>query len=110
MAESTIVEVITYLGRALRRRGLHIEKLILFGSHARGQAHDESDIDIAVVSSDFEGKDIFERVELTAEAEAETIKKFIVPIDIVMFTPAEYESATSPVAAFVREGTDVPTA
>jgi len=48
----------------------------------------------AAVSPDFEDKGIFERVELTAEAEAETIRRFVVPLDIVMFTPAEYENAT----------------
>ena len=104
MAEIRIVEVIDYLSGCLRARGLHVEKLVLFGSHARGRADDESDIDLAVVSGDFRDKDIFARVELTREAEMETVFKFIVPMDLVLMTPEEYESRTSPVAAYARDG------
>jgi predicted nucleotidyltransferase len=99
-----IAEVIDYLNGRLRARGLHVEKLVLFGSHARGRADEESDIDLAVVSGDFRNQDIFARVELTREAEMETVLKFIVPMDLVLMTPEEYESRTSPVAAYAREG------
>ncbi|MCX6843222.1 MAG: nucleotidyltransferase domain-containing protein [candidate division WOR-3 bacterium] len=104
MAEIGIAEVIDYLSGRLRARGLHVEKLVLFGSHARGRADDESDIDLAVVSGDFRNQDIFARVELTREAEMETVLRFIVPMDLVLMTPEEYESRTSPVAAYAREG------
>ena len=33
-------------------RGFQPERIILFGSHARGDAHDESDIDLLVVMPD----------------------------------------------------------
>ncbi|MCX7047405.1 MAG: nucleotidyltransferase domain-containing protein [Candidatus Sumerlaeota bacterium] len=39
----------------LRNQNIHIEAAILFGSHACGQAREWSDIDIALVSNDFEG-------------------------------------------------------
>ena len=34
----------------------HIDQVILFGSYAKGNARDESDIDVAVISSDFRNK------------------------------------------------------
>jgi predicted nucleotidyltransferase len=34
---------------------VRIEKAFLFGSYARGDANDDSDIDVAVLSPDFEG-------------------------------------------------------
>jgi len=37
----------------LKEGKLKIEKIILFGSYARGNAHPYSDIDICIVSSDF---------------------------------------------------------
>ncbi len=40
----------------LKKKGVHADVVILFGSHARGQANTESDIDLAIVSRDF-GKD-----------------------------------------------------
>jgi predicted nucleotidyltransferase len=104
MAKDAVAAVITFLGAALRKSGLHVEKLVLFGSHAQGEARQDSDIDIAIVSPDFQGKDIFDRSRLVMAAELATVGKFIVPLDLVMLTPGEYESRSSPIASFAREG------
>ena len=37
----------------LKQRGVDVSKVILFGSYAKGTAKPESDIDIAIVSSQF---------------------------------------------------------
>jgi len=37
------------------RLGVHFKKVILFGSYARNEAHEWSDIDLALVSDDFTG-------------------------------------------------------
>lgn len=50
---------------------IKVEKVILFGSHARGQANEWSDIDIAVISDDLKGLDQFQRVELISPARRE---------------------------------------
>ena len=39
----------------LASQGLKLEAVYLFGSQARGKAHEWSDIDLAIVSSDFCG-------------------------------------------------------
>ncbi|MCX5898552.1 MAG: nucleotidyltransferase domain-containing protein [Proteobacteria bacterium] len=64
MAKSKNITIINFFGKQLKARGLNISKIILFGSQARGGATAGSDIDIAIVSVDFRGKDIFKRVEL----------------------------------------------
>jgi predicted nucleotidyltransferase len=107
MAEIRIAEVIDDLRQRLSAAGVRVERLVLFGSRAHGRADAESDVDLAVVSSDFRGKDIFDRVELTRVAEMETVLKFVVPLDLVLMTPEEFESRTSPIAAYAREGKDV---
>jgi predicted nucleotidyltransferase len=107
MAEVAIAEVVDYLRQRLGTAGVRVERLVLFGSRAQGRADAESDIDLAVVSSDFCGKDIFERVELTRVAEMDTVFKYLVPLDLILMTPEEFESRTSPVAAVAREGKDV---
>ncbi len=104
MAEVTIAVVLDFLRSALQSHGLRVEKLVLFGSQARGIARDDSDSDVAVVSPDFAGKDIFERVEMTARADRDTIRRFVVPLDLVLLAPDEFESGSSPVASFAREG------
>ncbi len=40
----------------LKQKGIAIDRVILYGSHARGNAKADSDIDVAVVSKNF-GKD-----------------------------------------------------
>ena len=107
MLQRSSAQVLDFLGTALRESGLDVEKLILFGSQAKGTAREDSDIDVAVVSPDFRDKDIFDRVDMTAKAGSDTIMKFIVPLDLVMLTPEEYESRSSPIASFAHEGEEI---
>ncbi len=44
---------------ALKKNQFHIDKVVLFGSYAKGTNNEWSDIDIAIVSDDFSG-DSFE--------------------------------------------------
>ncbi len=104
MAPKTVVEAIKFLENCLRERGLNISKLMLFGSQAKGDFEESSDIDILIVSDDFHGKDIFERAELTKDAEILTIKKFMIPLDIITMTPEELENETSLIAGYVKDG------
>lgn len=104
MAKRAIKEVIDFLGKCLKNEGLNISKIILFGSHASGTATEESDIDIVIVSKDFKGKDIFKRAELTKEAEIMTIKKFMIPVDIITLTPEELKSKTSLISEYAKSG------
>jgi len=104
MAEVTLAVILDFLRSALQSHGLRVEKLVLFGSQARGTAREDSDLDVAVVSPDFAGKDIFERVDMTARADRDTVRRFVVPLDLVLLAPDEYESRSSPAASFAREG------
>jgi len=103
MDKDAVAAVIAFLSTALRTSGLRIEKLVLFGSQFRGDARRDSDVDVVVVSPDFRDRDIFQRVELTSKADRETIRKFMVPLDLILMTPEEYERQASPVAAMARE-------
>ena len=104
MAEKTVVEAIKFLEKCLKHKGLNISKIILFGSQAKGESTEESDIDILIVSNDFHDKDIFERATLTKDAEIMTIKKFMIPLDIITMTQEEFESETSLIADYVKDG------
>jgi len=104
MAKGIILEAITFLEQQMKKSGLHISKLILFGSQATEQATVDSDIDIVVLSEDFRNKDIFEWALLIKDAEILTIEKFMVPFDIITMTPEEFESGSSLVGLYASEG------
>ena len=104
MDQATAIEVARYLGERVEEAGVHVAKLILFGSHGRGTAGEESDVDVVVISEDFQGKDLFERVKITGPANAKTIRHFKAPVDVIAMTPEELESPDSLVAQVAREG------
>lgn len=104
MAESKTIDAIEFMQERLRETGLNIDKIILFGSQTNGEATDESDIDIIVISKDFRNKDIFKRARLTKEAEIATIRKYMIPFDIFTMTPEEFENEDSLLADRARQG------
>ncbi|MEK6790252.1 MAG: nucleotidyltransferase domain-containing protein [Deltaproteobacteria bacterium] len=104
MAEDRIIEAVNFLEKRLEKAGINVSKIILFGSHAKGASTPESDIDIIIVSDDFNGKDRLERAQMTKEAEIAAIKKFMMPFDILTKTDAELENKDSIVADYAKEG------
>lgn len=107
MDQRIVLEAVTYLEQQLIKSGLRISKLILFGSQATGQATEDSDIDIVILSEDFRNKDIFERARMIKEAEVLAIKKYMVPFDVITMTPEEFESQSSLVGLYAADGTVV---
>jgi predicted nucleotidyltransferase len=91
VAEVRISEVLKYLERCVAESGLAEARIVLFGSRARGAANDESDVDVAIVSPAFRGKDAFKRARLTKDVEIRAMRRFRLPFDIVTLTPEEYE-------------------
>ncbi len=63
----------------------------MFGSFVRGKFGRESDIDIIIVSPDFDGKSIFERVRLTTGIGRELVKRFKKPFDLIYYSDEEWE-------------------
>jgi predicted nucleotidyltransferase len=69
----------------LAKDGIRCEQFLLFGSQARGTAHEWSDIDLIVVSPDWAGLDDRERLELAGVAAIRLLE----PIHAQGFTPDE---------------------
>ena len=59
MVSQEIREIIQKFVEAVLARGIHVEKTILYGSYAIGMEGKDSDLDVAVISSDF-GKDRYQ--------------------------------------------------
>lgn len=78
----------------LASQNLKLEAIYLFGSQARGKAHEWSDIDLAIVSSDFSGDRFDDSTRLIPY-----ILKVDTAIEVHPFRPEEF-SADNP---FVQE-------
>ncbi|MCL6612428.1 MAG: nucleotidyltransferase domain-containing protein [Peptococcaceae bacterium] len=63
--------------KLLREKNIRVEQVILFGSHAAGKAHKDSDIDVAIISPDL-GKDRVEEMVMLKEI-AESVDYDISP-------------------------------
>jgi len=108
LVDAKVLEAVTFFGAVARENGVHIHDLIVFGSFGQGTASPHSDIDIAIVSADFAGRDIFERALLTKDAEIQTVRKFRVALDVLTLTPEEYRDPASLIAGTIRKGITVP--
>ena len=104
ISESKLEDLIKFLGGCLKEKGLKVSKIILFGSQVKGTTTEENDVDILILSEAFRGKDIFERARLTKDAEIMTLKKFMMPLDIVTLTLEEFERGTSLVVEYAKRG------
>ena len=61
-----IKEIISKYIRALNENNVNVDRAVLFGSYAKGNYSEWSDIDLAVVSSAFEGNWIKDRKKIRA--------------------------------------------
>ncbi|MQY69369.1 MAG: hypothetical protein GH145_00695 [Firmicutes bacterium] len=107
MVERKIVKAAKILEKLLQERGIEIYKIIVFGSYARGKGGKESDLDIIVVSENFESKDIFERVKLVSGIHRELVEKAAMPVDIMYYSLIEWEKGGSLIINVAREEGEV---
>jgi predicted nucleotidyltransferase len=74
------------------RKKVSVQKIILFGSYAKGTPKRASDIDIAVISPKFSRMNEFERIKLLLDC-AHRINNLPVDIETFGYTPEEYATA-----------------
>ena len=63
-----IKEVVQRYKQSLAKLGIHVERVILYGSYANGRPREDSDIDLIVVSEDFKNLNLRERLEVLGVA------------------------------------------
>jgi predicted nucleotidyltransferase len=62
--DDKIIQIIKKLVEEAKLDNISISQAILFGSHAIGTNHEYSDIDVAVVSDNFEGNSFYDNQKL----------------------------------------------
>ena len=73
------------------RRKFRVERAILFGSYARGQQREDSDIDLVIVSPDFQDMPKLQRHEELGWIAWKANTDYLEPLG---FTPEEFEDAS----------------
>ena len=56
MGEDRSVKIVRKFVKALKQEGIPVDRVILYGSYAKGKTRPDSDIDVVVISKNF-GKD-----------------------------------------------------
>jgi len=75
------------------KRTIRPDKVIVFGSYAKGKATPESDLDMVVISKDFTNITHDKRFSLLSQARRHP-KTRKIAMDIFGYTPKEYDSAS----------------
>ena len=55
LTKKTAIERVKNFAREVKSTGLHLRKVIVFGSYAHSKQHKWSDIDVALVADEFSG-------------------------------------------------------
>lgn len=103
MVKREIIKIKIKLKTLLQERGIGIEKIVVFGSYAKGKEKEYSDIDIIIVSKDFREKDIFQRVELTRGIHRKLIDEIMKPFDIMYYSDEEWKNGNSLIINSAKE-------
>lgn len=77
------------LAKKLERNRIIVDKIILYGSYARGNPHDHSDIDLLVVSPSFRGKKILD----IQEELARVFSKYLPIIEPIGYSSQDFQTA-----------------
>lgn len=67
----------------LSEKGIHVEKVLVFGSYGRGTATEKSDIDLAFISPDFDRYNLLQRQRILAAC-----RPGLVCTDVLAYSPA----------------------
>jgi predicted nucleotidyltransferase len=100
MGQDTVLATVKRFKNALESINIRVDQLILFGSHAKGTAREDSDIDLVVISSSFSDKSYWERIDILTDA----IYQVFAPIEASAFTPDEWKSEKSLISDYAKNG------
>jgi uncharacterized protein len=98
MPSTKINAIIHAYLQELTKQGITVEQAYLFGSQARDEADNESDIDLIVVSKNF--------AEISAPEQWKILGKaalfLMEPVEVLPYTPEEIQSCVQKEGNFIR--------
>jgi hypothetical protein len=80
-----VKRIIERYRQELKNLNINSKKIILYGSYAKGNPREDSDIDLIVISDDFKDMNVRERLEILGVAAGRVFE----PIEALGYTPKE---------------------
>ena len=99
--DSIINDVKKYID-VLKKHGIPIQKALLFGSWSRGTAGEESDVDIALISTVFTGDRFYDRRKIVPLR-----RKINNKIEPMPFNPQTFDMGGNLVDEIIRHGEEI---
>lgn len=100
MDKEAVLKLLRAFKQILESKRIKVDRLILFGSYARGGYREGSDIDVVIISRDFKDKGYWERIDILSDA----IYEVFAPIEAVAMTPQEWSRKESMIVAYAKDG------
>lgn len=82
--------IVDFVHRLEEHAGIQVQAVILYGSYAQGCSHENSDIDLAIISDGFQDRTPLERIDMMVPVLARCDAR----LEPLAFTLEEYHSAT----------------
>jgi predicted nucleotidyltransferase len=102
MAKNEIESIIKRFAIELKKEGIEIIKVFLYGSYARGNYREDSDIDVAVICKDFASDPIEQNMKLMRIAVH--IDTRLSPISLSI---ADFKNEYIPLVPEIKKGLDL---
>ncbi len=99
MGKKTVIKQLKAYKHAVSK-DIPLYKMIFFGSRAKGRFHQDSDIDIVIVSPQFKGLNFFQR-----GAKMYDYWNLRYPVDFLCYTPEEFNKLKKQIT-IVKEAVD----
>jgi uncharacterized protein len=103
LTKKTAIARVRNFAREVKDSGVHLHKVILFGSYASGKAHRWSDVDVALVAKEFTG-DGFADASYFARINN---KKPYMAIEPKTFSTAYFKKGDPFIKEIIRTGIEV---
>lgn len=98
LTKSDLKKIVKELKSALRKSGIKVGQLILFGSYAKGRPHPFSDVDLCVVSGQF-GKQYFDEMVKISKIG----KRVNYLLEVHPMNPSDLKQNAHPLAEEIRK-------
>ena len=83
------------VSNVLKGSKIELNRIVLFGSYARDEQMQDSDIDLIIVSKNFRNENYFKRIDKVLDLNSTLVKTIKKPFDVLYYSDIEWnDSAT----------------